>query len=462
MLTIGFVLFASSYALAQNTCPAAVPNDGVDDAPALQNCLNGGGNIALPFGVYTLAAHGLTITQPSTWFHSLGQRAILQAAPSLQAKMLVAVANSFTLSDLEFDGNRLGRAGNRDFLCNPNNFGGQRPANIDIAASFYTIHHVVSKNALCGAGMGLRGVGYNVYENIVHDNGWEAGVYPPGVEPWSDGITALDCQNGTIANNLIANNTDLDLVVGGGPNCMVTGNTIIHDTRYGFGGLSIGNFADAGVNRGNHNGSVFSGNSVSSGLNLLSIGILIGAHPWDTNPIYDVSNAGLVTNNSSSGSVINMLLEGFASGAVYGNTIGASQGTRGMTCTVSAPIAGWHFPWSSVQGPVVGLENDLATSGNPCVPQGVVSPQISISSPPHGATFPAGSTITVTSSASDPDGTVTRVDYYANGGYVGSAFAAPWSLSAPNVAAGTYVVHSVAIDNHGLSSRSRPHTIFVQ
>ena len=194
---------------------------------------------------------------------------------------------------------------------------------------------------------------------------------------------------------------------------------------------------------------------------MLSIGILIGAHPWATDPQFDVSNAGLVTNNSSTGAVVNMLLEGFASGSVYGNTMTGNQGTRGLNCSQSFNLAGWHFPSHMVEGPVYGMENDLATSGNPCVPQGIWSPAVELATPAHGAVFSAFQTITVTSNASDPDGTVVRVDYYANGGFVTSTFAAPWTVSG-QVGPGTYVIHAVAVDNMGIPSRSKPRTIFVQ
>ena len=46
---------------------------------------------------------------------------------------------------------------------------------------------------------------------------------------------------------------------------------------------------------------------------------------------------------------------------------------------------------------------------------GDIAPTVSLTSPVNGATFSAPATITVAGTASDADGTVSKVDFYANG-----------------------------------------------
>jgi hypothetical protein len=188
---------------------------------------------------------------------------------------------------------------------------------------------------------------------------------------WSDGMTVISCEGGQIHNNTLADNTDIDLVLGPG-NCSVQGNTITHFNRYGFAGLNVGSFNGSG----NHAGSVISGNTIQSGFNLLSIGLLVGSHPWSTNPAFDVQHAGDVVGNSMSGAVINLVVEGMAGGNVgvtgAPNSMSGAQGDRHLAPSgcVSTNYSAHHFAVGAIQSGWFAMEYDNATSGNPCVPQG--------------------------------------------------------------------------------------------
>ena len=80
-------------------------------------------------------------------------------------------------------------------------------------------------------------------------------------------------------------------------------------------------------------------------------------------------------------------------------------------------------------------------------------PAVSLTSPLHGATL-VDPTVALVATATDADGTVTRVDFYANATMVGSAAAAPWSMTWDPVAPGTYRLTAVASDNDGLTTVS--------
>jgi hypothetical protein len=60
------------------------------------------------------------------------------------------------------------------------------------------------------------------------------------------------------------------------------------------------------------------------------------------------------------------------------------------------------------------------------------------------------SDITVNATAADADGSVVRVDFYANGGLIGSDTTAPYSASAKVNRGGNVVLTAVAVDNLGL------------
>ena len=78
---------------------------------------------------------------------------------------------------------------------------------------------------------------------------------------------------------------------------------------------------------------------------------------------------------------------------------------------------------------------------------GDIAPTVSLTSPVNGATFSAPATITVAGTASDADGTVSKVDFYANGALIGTDTTSPYSVIWTNVAAGAYNLTAVATDN---------------
>ena len=89
------------------------------------------------------------------------------------------------------------------------------------------------------------------------------------------------------------------------------------------------------------------------------------------------------------------------------------------------------------------------------------APTVTMTSPGAGATFTAPATIAVAATAADPDGSVSRVDFYAGDTIVGSDSTSPYSTSWTNVAAASYVIRAVAVDTLGASGASNSVTITV-
>ena len=83
-----------------------------------------------------------------------------------------------------------------------------------------------------------------------------------------------------------------------------------------------------------------------------------------------------------------------------------------------------------------------------------VPPTVAITEPSSGAIFPAATAVAVTAAASDSDGTVNMVEFFANGTPIGTSTATPFMTTWPNVAAGTYSLTAVATDNGGGASTS--------
>jgi len=90
-------------------------------------------------------------------------------------------------------------------------------------------------------------------------------------------------------------------------------------------------------------------------------------------------------------------------------------------------------------------------------------PVVTLINPSNGMTFPAGVPIFLRAQASDPDGTVAFVDFFANTSRVARAFSTTGLFSAvwTNTAPGDYQIRAAATDNQGAQTASAPASITV-
>lgn len=111
-----------------------------------------------------------------------------------------------------------------------------------------------------------------------------------------------------------------------------------------------------------------------------------------------------------------------------------------------------------------GVPTSFAINGVTCRGQGEPDnqpPTVRITSPANNATFTAPANVTVAATASDPDGTVARVEFYRDGLLLGSDTSSPYSYAVQNLPAGTYALQARAFDNAGLGGNTDEVTITV-
>jgi hypothetical protein len=143
----------------------------------------------------------------------------------------------------------------------------------------------------------------------------------------------------------------------------------------------------------------------------------------------------------------------------------------GASNTVNVPITGGYETWTSVTSPPVRLQAGLqilrmnyeisgfdfdyfrvitATSAPPVVALTNIWP---------GQSFPLNMDLTLAALASDSDGSVAVVEFYANGSKIAQAsmtpFVARWRPTTP----GTYTLTARAVDNVGVAGTSAPVTV---
>jgi hypothetical protein len=260
---------------------------------------------------------GTTLTSSSSY----GYNALLIAVGSLSTPILTVDpgVSGYTISNLFLYGAKWDRT---SVICYP---GPPGSINLYLTGINWLVDNIESDTAPCQTSTVVDGSSSNfeIRNSWFANNGFED--CPPS-HCWSDGLTVLSCPSGYIHDNHFIDNTDVDLIVGGGQNCRVQNNTINHYGTFGYAGLMLTYF---GGGNGDHGGSLFSGNTISSSLNSLGVGIMVGLHPWTI--AQDVINTGTVTANSASGATIGLLVEATKSnavGTVAGNSLWGAQGTR--------------------------------------------------------------------------------------------------------------------------------------
>lgn len=107
---------------------------------------------------------------------------------------------------------------------------------------------------------------------------------------------------------------------------------------------------------------------------------------------------------------------------------------------------GWKMPDGKYERPIGGNRLSPLIVNN--------GPSVAITSPKTGDSFKYESTITIQASASDADGTITKVEFYERGSKIGEDSTAPYEISYGPLHSGYYSVIAVAYDDDGRKSNS--------
>ena len=325
--------------------------DGVtDNAVALRQCIQNtaaGGTLQIPVGVYTLYT-AVPITKAMTLRTSgtagSGQNceqtgvqcATLRAAATFSGSSGMLTVDNLSgvhVDHLIVDGNRAARLGSSNASqC----AGGSNRYGFNVRLSgcaSCSFQHNVSKNALCGTALEWRGNNGVIVDNVIRSNGQNSVQ-----NMWSDGITVNYSDGVTVTDNLLVDNSDVALILGGARNGYVARNTIQQVTQLAFAGLMLDNFN--GGTHGDFSGATVTQNTISCGAQRwCHFGINLGPHPWY-----------LSTN--------------ILGGTVTGNTVtNARQGINvDGAGTVSAPLVLYNNPVSGSPTSAQFLCGTMATS----------------------------------------------------------------------------------------------------
>ncbi|PVY40665.1 DUF4082 domain-containing protein [Pontibacter virosus] len=125
---------------------------------------------------------------------------------------------------------------------------------------------------------------------------------------------------------------------------------------------------------------------------------------------------------------------------------------------------GWAFVWNSVPGGTYALTAKATDNVGAAASSAVVNitvssstnqvPTVSITSPANNATFTAPASVSIAATASDTDGTVSRVEFFNGDTKLGEDTSSPYSYTWGSVAAGSYQITARATDNAGAVATS--------
>ncbi len=100
--------------------------------------------------------------------------------------------------------------------------------------------------------------------------------------------------------------------------------------------------------------------------------------------------------------------------------------------------------------------NSLVQFLPPVEPSPNMPPGISLMTPASNDTYTAPASISFTATASDNDGQVTKVEFFAGALKLGESTAAPWSFTWNNASEGNYALTARVTDNGGAATTSEP------
>ncbi|HUS34202.1 MAG TPA: Ig-like domain-containing protein [Verrucomicrobiae bacterium] len=113
------------------------------------------------------------------------------------------------------------------------------------------------------------------------------------------------------------------------------------------------------------------------------------------------------------------------------------------------------FPYVCTPHENIGMVGTITVQGAANTP-----PSVSLTSPGDGATFSTSDTITFSADASDPGGSVAKVEFFSDGNKIGEDTSAPYSITS-TLGAGSHSITARATDNAGLTTTSSARTITV-
>ncbi|MFN3152544.1 hypothetical protein [Bremerella sp.] len=312
---------------------SAIIQEAIDQVPV-------GATLELPAGKYsidrqivinkkiTLTTIGKSITDPVSDLDTGDYAELIATRNFSQDNGLIFFHEIEAMHHIVLNGNRQGRqntSASSQVSSGNNRFGFVSTMASD-DATFVANHFI---NALGGTGMEVNGVRNNV---LIQDNIFAYNGVHNRENFWADGLTVHDANNSQFIGNLFIDNTDIDLIFGGGQNSLIENNTVLHsaDTVGGaFASIMIHKWRETS---GNYSGTIIRGNMVDGGPNKTAgTGLYIASEGWYDETPFGNSTANPVQAEIYNNTVINTVNGMYVAArdfAIYENSFTNSHGVN--------------------------------------------------------------------------------------------------------------------------------------
>jgi gliding motility-associated-like protein len=143
------------------------------------------------------------------------------------------------------------------------------------------------------------------------------------------------------------------------------------------------------------------------------------------------------------------------------------SGTDKLGEDTSSPFSfAWdNLPVGAYSLTAKAIDNLGGSATSPAIAITVTSfnakPDVSLTTPVEGAVFDSGAPVVISASASDKDGKIDRVEFYAGDKKIGEDTSNPYTLTWSDASEGQHVITARATDDHGESITSPPVKIIV-
>ena len=191
--------------------------------------------------------------------------------------------------------------------------------------------------------------------------------------------------------------------------------------------------------------------------------VIENATPSRLEMTYSLALANIVPATSSFSVTVNSAARSVSAVSISGTKV---------LLTLASPVVAGDVITVSYTKPTV---NPLQTSSggqaasisaksviNNCSQVANQPPIISITSPTKSVTFTAPANITIEANASDPDGTISKVEFYNGSAKLGEKLSSPFSFTWKEVVEGNYTITAVASDNLNARTVSVPVEVVVE
>jgi uncharacterized delta-60 repeat protein len=150
-------------------------------------------------------------------------------------------------------------------------------------------------------------------------------------------------------------------------------------------------------------------------------------------------------------------------------TISKVEFYRGATLLHTETVIPYGFIWRNVPAGTYTLtakatdnSGNVATSNTITITVKNALPVVSIIKPVSGTTYSAPACVDLEADAKDPDGRITRVEFYNGSTLLRTEYKYPYTYHWTNVPAGTYTITAIATDNWGAHTTSKPVTVKIE